>query len=137
MMLKKYFYRMLMAVWLLSGGVSFSAYAFGQAARFESWSSTQSSSGDMPPAYRFKSTSAYSPVLGESPYSSEIFSPLAKSPTPRPNRVGGPWDDDDYENDNPTGVVDDPLPVGEPLVLLVMASLYFLFIVIRRRRTVG
>ena len=133
MMLKKYFYRMLMAVWLLSGGVSFSAYAFGQAAQFESWSSTQSSSGDMPPAYRFKSTSAYSPVLGESPYSSEIFSPLAKSPTPRQNRVGGPWD----ENDDAIGEVPDPLPVGEPLVLLVMASLYFLFIVIRRRRTVG
>ena len=130
-MMLKHLYRFLFAVWLLWGGISSPAYAFG-AAQPSSWGSTS----DVPPAYQFRSTSTLPPVVGSSSYSSEIFSPGAKSPSYRPNRAtAGYWNSDGEwdEDGNPIGVVPDPAPVGEPFVLLAMAALYVLCLALRRR----
>ena len=82
--------------------------------------------GSAMPDYRFRSTS---PLLdGSTPYS-ESGSPLSYGSNYGPILKSG-WDDPD---DNELGTVDDPLPVGEPLCLLLMAAAYGLFIYRRKK----
>ena len=83
-----------------------------------------------PADYRFQSTS---PLLDNTPSVQDADMPVTYGANYGPNR--GYWDEDGWhpdDDDNPTGVVDDPLPVGEPLCLLFMAAAYYLFC--RRKR---
>ena len=74
------------------------------------------------PSYQFRSTSTLAPVVG----TTHTYAPLADSPygagVGGPRR--GPWDD---PGDNPIGEVDDPAPIGEPLVLILFALLFLCF----------
>ncbi len=80
--------------------------------------------------YQFQSTSILLTSDDNSPFGT----------TYRPGLRRSPWDDegDDTEDpldpeDNPTGTVDDPLPVGSPLILLLFAFAFFGFSYYRRR----
>ena len=78
------------------------------------------------PDFQFRSTSSYTTVVSRP----MDFTPIADQENyvlTHPN-LTSPWDDDydDDDNDNPAGIVDDPLPVGSPLALLFMAVAYLL-----------
>ena len=84
-----------------------------------------------PNAMQFRSTSAYPSVVGESNiFSSEKTTTPVGSPSPYygPSRMrmdtypSGTPDEDDY----PTGVIPNPAPIGEPMVLLLLALGYLL-----------
>ena len=90
-----------------------------------------------PNTISFRSTSAYPSVVGESNifFTEETTTPVG-SPTPYyvPSRMRK--GDIDEETDDPSG---DPVggintPIGEPLVLLLLAGMY-LFVKIRRIKT--
>lgn len=70
----------------------------------------------------FRSSTADNLLSGDSPMGS----------TPHGNARRGFWDDP-ADDDNPMGTVTNPQPVGEPLVLLVMAVLYIACRVLTRR----
>ena len=79
------------------------------------------------PSYQFRSTSVYSSSFSNN----SSFVPLADDPYASPGprkgpRKSSPWDEDDPETggSNEVGVVEDQAPVGEPLVLLLLAALY-------------
>ena len=101
------------------------------------WSSTPKLSSGMQPNYQFKSTSAYTPVLGNSAYSSNVYE-IESAPITRPRKAGY-WNEDGewVEGNDPIGVVPDPAPVGEPFVLLVMAMLYLLVRYVQGKRMKG
>lgn len=87
------------------------------------------------PTYRFHSTSAYTATVGSSAYSSTISSPFAAySPmgTSRKAKAYNPWDEDDDPTGEELGVVN--TPIGEPLILLLMALGYLLCVRSRTRR---
>lgn len=67
-------------------------------------------SGDICPSYNFQSTSPYQSITEKSFGISILSEPLRNS-----------WDTPD---DNEIGTVDNPTPIGEPLVLLLFAVLY-------------
>lgn len=77
----------------------------------------------MEPAYQFQSTSAYTFGVG-SAYESQITEPFSAAPANSGIRRGFGDPDDD---ENGIGEIPDPVPVGEPFVLLLMAILYLLF----------
>ena len=129
-------YKWLIALLLIiSAGTTASAWAYPQAQQPAAWSNTPKLSSDVRPNYQFQSTSAYTPVMGGSSYSSTIYAPAANAPVYRPRKDAfDGWGEDD----NPVGEVDDKVPVGEPFVLLVMAMLYlFGRYVYRSRRMIG
>ena len=119
-------YRLLLVACLLCA----TAQAYPQVSEPAAWSSTPTMSDDVRPAYNFRSTSSYTPIVGTRSYMSDGSGPMASSP----QRVKGwnPWGDDD-EGD-PEG---DPMgqwggtPAGEPWCLLLMAALMAL--ALRRR----
>lgn len=78
---------------------------------------------DAYPAARFHSTSSYTPVVGTTSYTSEVYEPGADAPHSGMYKAAAksPWD-------KPTGpgVGEMDTPVGEPLILLVFALLYLL-----------
>lgn len=78
-------------------------------------------SEDVGTDYSFRSTSCLAPVDNTPAYS---------APQSRPRREWS-WSE---PTDNPIGTVTNPTPVGEPLILLVMASLYVALLILRRRR---
>ena len=133
-------YKWLIALLLIiSAGTTASAWAYPQAQQPAAWSNTPKLSSDVRPNYQFQSTSAYTPVMGGSSYSSTIYAPAANAPVYRPRKAGY-WNEDGewVEDDDPIGVVPDPAPVGEPFVLLVMAMLYLIGrYVYRSRRMIG
>ena len=105
-----------------------SVWAFTQSYP-SSGSGTLTPPGSAMPDYRFRSTS---PLLdGSTPYS-ESGSPLSYGSNYGPILKGG-LDDDPGGDDNPIGQVDDPLPVGEPYCLLLMAAAYCLFVYKRKK----
>ena len=69
----------------------------------------------------FRSSTADDLLSGDSPMG---------APAGHGNARRGFWDD---PTDNPMGVVDNPQPVGEPIVLLLMAMLYLACRVLTRR----
>ena len=105
---------------IVTGGVISPASASAQATAPASWSTTPSMS--TMPSYQFRSTSVYQPIVGQTPYTST--SSYAPFPSSAPNRARQSWNDPD---DNELGTVDDPLPIGEPIVLFLMAFLYFIW----------
>ena len=77
------------------------------------------------PTYQFRSTSPYSAIVGKA----TTFTPLADAPScgcaPKRARRGF-WDDE--PEDDPIGVVPDPVPLGDiPLPLMVLFACLFLF----------
>lgn len=87
-------------------------------------------SSDVCPSYQFQSTS---------PYSSTISGMNQNAGFNRGLRRTSPWDDDDDDDDddpvdNPIGQIDDPAPIGEPFVLIVMALLYLCAMALRHSR---
>ena len=112
------------------------AYGYNQSAQSKNWgyqpvyqsaSTATTSSIATAPTYRFRTTSAYISASGASEPYRPMFSP------------GGPrrsiFDDDPGEEDDPSGVVPDPAPVGDTpwLLMLLLAAGYIAFRSIRRR----
>ncbi len=78
---------------------------------------------DAMPAFDFQSTSLY--LTPEHNASAGIKI--------RPGLRRDPWSGEDDPTENEMGVVDDPLPVGEPLILILFAFAFFGFRYYRRR----
>ncbi len=105
------------------------AYGYNQSAQSKNWgyqpvyqsaSTATTSSIATAPTYRFRTTSAYISTSGASEPYRPMFSP------------GGPRRsvfDDPGEDDNPTGEVPDPVPVGDTpwLLMLLLAAGYIAF----------
>lgn len=87
------------------------------------------------PAYQFRSTSVYSPSFDNK----STFVPLADDPyagcaSHKSIRKSNPWDENpDTGGGNAIGEVEDQLPVGEPLVLLLLALIYVGRLIVRKR----
>ena len=77
------------------------------------------------PSYQFQSTSSYTLVVGHTSYTADPYNPSQAS-GPARARKGDPWDDTDPSGLG-VGEVDDPAPIGEPWVLLLMAVLYIFY----------
>lgn len=100
-------YRRVMLMVLLMSAV-LSAHAYQPAAVPASWRTTPTMSEC--PAYQFRSTSSFTPIVGQRSYTAtEVYSP-----------VSGPYKvKKDWEDEEPVGEWN--TPVGEPLIMLVMA----------------
>lgn len=129
-------YRWLLTVWLMLLGCLCPVRAYDYTPQYTNpyASPSASSFGSTAPTYQFRSTSAYTPSMG----TTATFTPLADnpgaSPATRPGlrKGGNPWDEDPGDDDNPIGVV--PEPIGSPLVLLVLAALYLAVRIYRRKK---
>lgn len=96
------------------------------------------------PEYRFQSTSTCPSVVGQSTYTTTaVQAPYSIHPVSVIRRTEswtpGSWDEgedwgDPGEDEFPTGVLPNPAPVGEPMVLLLMALLYALGHYFARRK---
>ncbi len=117
-------YKWLTMVLLLCCSTLSHAFTYEQPTQPASWERTITFSDDVQPSYNFRSTSPYSSIVGTTSYMSDGSGPII-SPR-RANGWGSPSDDD-----NPIGTVSN-VPIGEPLVLLVLALLY---IVLRKKPT--
>lgn len=124
-------YRLLLVACLLCA----TAQAYPQVSQPAAWSSTPTMSEDVRPAYNFRSTSSYTPIVGSRSYMSD-----GSGPSYGPRRVvGDSWDNwDTGDTEWGWGVEDsDPIgqwggtPAGEPWCLLLMAALFAL--ALRRR----
>lgn len=118
------------AVWLmLMGGFASPVWAYPQAKQPVEWQTRPVLSNERYPEYRFQSTSTLRPIVGQTSYmASESYNPFQAS-SPKRVRKSSPWDDDpddEDENNHPLGEVDNPLPIGEPFVLLLLALVYAL-----------
>lgn len=98
---------------MLLGGSLSPLWAYTPVAPPSAWQTTPVMSEDVRPNYQFQSTSAYATASGRSTMT-PVSSPAYAS---RPRRTN--WDDP--EDEDALGVL---APVGEPLVLLVLAMLY-------------
>lgn len=106
------------------------ATAHAQVAQPAAWSKTPTMSEDVRPSYNFGSTSSYTPIVGSTSYLSDGSGPVS---SPQRAKSWSPWDDDKEPEGNPGGVLDQT-PVGEPLILLLMAAIYALICVIRHNK---
>lgn len=91
------------------------------------------------PSYQFRSTSVYSSSFSND---NSTFVPLADDPYASPGprkgpRKSSPWDEDPEKGGNELGVVDDPTPIGEPLVLLLLAALYGGYRLMKRKKVIS
>ena len=85
------------------------------------------------PEYQFRSTSTCPPVVGHTSYTStEQYSPMANAPRPGQIRRGSNPFEEGVEEQDPVGQVT-VSPVGDPLMLLLMAFLYLFFAKIRKK----
>ena len=116
---KKRIYSLLIAAFLvLLGGSLSPLWAYTPVTPPSAWQTTPVMSEDVRPNYQFQSTSAYAPMVGTHSYpSSAVYAPA--SPKPRRSSI---WDEEPEEGYE-IGVL---TPVGEPLILLVLAMLYLL-----------
>lgn len=90
---------------------------YGQGEPTTSSFSAPSLSGGTLPSYKFQSTSALTPLMNNLPnlqYQEGAGLRTTSS-------LG--WN----EEDNPVGEVDDPVPVGEPLIMLLFVALYIVY----------
>ena len=73
------------------------------------------------PSYQFRSTSTFTPIVGERSYiSTQSYSPVAN----KPYRAKADWTE--QENEDPVGQITED-PIGSPLILLLMAVLYIFY----------
>jgi len=117
---KKRIYGLLIAAFMMLLGGSLSPiWAYTPVTPPSAWQTTPVMSEDIRPNYQFQSTSAYAPMVGTHSYpSSAVYAPA--SPRPRRSSI---WDEEPEEGYE-IGVF---VPVGEPLVLFLMAFLYFIW----------
>lgn len=132
---KKIRHGLVLVAWLLLwGGLLVPARAYTEASLPQTWQRTPVMSEDVRPTYEFRSTSSYTATSGRG---SSVTVGAAYSSRPR----RGYWNNGEWvaDDDLPVGEVDDPIPVGEPLVLLVLAMVYGLIMGWRRsqRRSTG
>ena len=118
-----YILKLVLAALLLIGCVSPAVCEYKAATPPPAWRTTPTLSNDISTDYTFQSTSSYTSVLGSS------YSPMASGSQLLGDGPGLP----DIGGDNPIGTVDDPAPIGEPLVLLVLALLYAIY---RKRKDI-
>lgn len=72
------------------------------------------------PSYQFRSTSTFTPIVGERSYiSTQSYSPVAN----KPYRAKSEWNEEDGD---PVGQITED-PIGSPLILLLMAVLYLFY----------
>ena len=73
------------------------------------------------PSYQFRSTSTFTPIVGERSYiSTQSYSPVANKPYRA--KTGLP----EQEDGDPVGQITED-PIGSPLILLLMAVLYLFY----------
>ena len=92
------------------------------------------------PTYQFHTTSMYNPSIGSNS-SSNTFTPLADNPyagcasRPGIRKSGNPWDEDDPDTggSNEIGVVDTPVPIGSPLLVLLALAVGYAIVRFRRK----
>lgn len=117
----------LVMLWLmLIGGVLSPMAAYTRVAQPSIWQKKTTMSTDVRPSYQFQSTSSYTLVVGQTSYTSEPYNPAQPSGPARARREYNPWDETD-PSDPGVGEVDDPAPIGEPWVLLLLAILYIFY----------
>ncbi len=114
-------YRWMIAALLMLGWLPVSAQteAFRtSSAATDQWTMTNSHYQTAEaPSFQFRSTSPYTALVNST---STVGAPAYAPSGPR----RGPWDPPE---DNPIGVLPDPAPLGEPLILLLLATLFILF----------
>ncbi|MBO6074782.1 MAG: hypothetical protein J6P74_06590 [Paludibacteraceae bacterium] len=115
-----------MALLLCCSTLSY-AFTYEQPTQPASWERTTTFSDDVQPSYNFRSTSSYSPIVGTTSYMSDGSEPIS-SPRRARTSWGKPGDDDD-----PMGTIKNT-PIGEPLVLLLLALGYVICIRLRMRK---
>lgn len=116
------------------------ATAHAQVAQPAAWSKTPTMSEDIRPSSSFGSTSTMKPIVGNTPYLSNGSGPVS-SPRRAKSWVSYPedgdgwaiWDEEPDPNSDPVGQLAQT-PVGEPLILLLMAAIYALICVIRHNK---
>ncbi len=108
------------------------ATAHAQVAQPAAWSKTPTMSEDILPSSSFGSTSTMKPIVGNTPYLSNGSGPVS-SPRRAKSWVSYPWDKEPDPNSDPVGQLAQT-PVGEPLILLLMAASYALICVIRHNK---
>ena len=118
-----------LALWMLCS-IS-SVNAMPQASQPAAWRTTPTLSADITPAYQFRSTSSYAPVVGTTSYLST--STVAYAPgTSGPYRAKkGDWNEE--PTDEEIGFID--TPVGEPFILLLFGVLMMVSIYTKKRVT--
>ena len=125
-------YKWILAAWVILWGCNpSSAYASMQTPRYASWNTQKVhlTSAAAAPAYQFRTTSTYRVNMPDF-----NFTPLAdqaRGGAPARIRKGGYgtyYGDTDDNEDDPegpgVGELEDPTPIGSPLILLFMALLY-------------
>ncbi len=123
-------YRWIIAIgfWLMACAAPLAAGIYNQPAQPSAWQTNPTMSNDIRPRYEFHSSSAFTPVVGTTSYTAELTAPGAYAPQNNMLRKG-PWD---RPTDPPIGQLD--TPVGEPLILLVLAMLYLAWRIIKPSR---
>ena len=121
--------------WLIVLLAPCSAYAYTPSSSVNPLSSSTSVSGlAVTPGYQFQSTSSMASAIGQPTFiptsGTAVYNPASglrttseTSWTPGGWDEGNDWDDPD---DNPTGVIPNPTPLGSPLILLILAAGYML-----------
>ena len=130
-MQKRYIHKWLLTAWFMLLGCTLSVVSGQQyGSPYKHTSNRQvthpSIQNNPAPAYRFQSTSSINSVVGNNAYVPPVNEPFAasiKSNSP----LRRSWDDPDDESREGVGEIPNPSPIGEPLVLFVMALLYLLW----------
>ena len=92
----------------------------------QNWESNITTTAEAYPAYRFQSTSTFTPVVGTTSYTSEIYAP-ATTETPSAHTHPGmirrsEWD---FPEGQEVGVID--TPVGDvPVVMMILLMAVYL-----------
>jgi hypothetical protein len=111
----------LCAIWMLCGIGSVNAASQVEAPA--AWRTTPTLSADITPAYQFRSTSSYAPIVGTTSYlatSTTVYKPGTSGPNRAKKDV---WDDPE---DDAIATVD--TPIGEPIILILFALAFILYI---------
>jgi len=107
------------------------ATAYPQASQPAAWGSKPTMSEDVRPAYNFRTTSTYTPIVGTTNYMSDGSGP---SYGPRRINIGSDWTEDGHvwgwnvEDEGDAVGVWGGTPLGEPYILLLLALIYVLFL---------
>ena len=117
---RQHIFKWLFALWMLCciGSVNAASQVEAPAA----WRTTPTLSADITPAYQFRSTSSYAPIVGTTSYlatSTTVYKPGTSGPNRAKKDV---WDDPE---DDAIATVD--TPIGEPMILILFALAFILY----------
>ncbi|MBQ2067759.1 MAG: hypothetical protein II457_02420 [Paludibacteraceae bacterium] len=111
-----------MLIWMV--GLVSPVMTYSQVEQPSAWRTTPTLSQDVYPAYQFRSTSHYTPIVGQTRYiSSASYNPTTPT-TPKRARRG--MDDEDPEGPE-MGLVDTPIGNIPFLWMAIMACVYALY----------